>query len=145
FNLPGIIAFIIALLVALAVKSAFMDSFVLTRTMAAYMGVAPTTTITFDLYGKLSGISKKFKSLFTKGQEEDPGSASAQAAPSAAADTAYTAAAPLSDTTAQAAPGAPTSSAPLYTGEKSVFCTQCGAKNSVGAKFCVTCGAEIKA
>jgi hypothetical protein len=70
------VAFAIALLIALAVKYAFIDSFVLTRTMVAYMGVAPNTAITVDLYGKLSGLSSKFKELFNKGQQEQPASAS---------------------------------------------------------------------
>ncbi|MCL1981500.1 MAG: zinc ribbon domain-containing protein, partial [Clostridiales bacterium] len=43
---------------------------ILARTMVAYMGVAPTTVITFDLYGKLSVISSKFKELWNKGQQE---------------------------------------------------------------------------
>jgi hypothetical protein len=72
FSWPGWVAFVIALLLAMAVKYAFIDSFVLTRTMAAYMGVAPTTVITVDIYGKLSGLSSKFKELWNKGQEEQP-------------------------------------------------------------------------
>jgi hypothetical protein len=70
FEWPGWIAFIVALLLALAIKFAFIDSFILVRTMVAYMGVAPTTKITVDLYGKLSGISTKFKELLHKGQKE---------------------------------------------------------------------------
>ena len=34
------------------------------------MQVAPTTQITFDLYGKLCNLSKKFKELFNKGTSE---------------------------------------------------------------------------
>ena len=63
------IAFIIAFVIALALKNAFLDSFILIRTMVAYMQVAPTTVITHDLYGKLCGISSKFKSLFNKSTE----------------------------------------------------------------------------
>ena len=70
FGWPGWAAFIIAALISWAVKFAFVDSFILTRTMVAYMGVAPTTVITFDLYGKLTGISGKFKELWNKGQQE---------------------------------------------------------------------------
>jgi hypothetical protein len=55
---------------ALAVKFAFIDSFILVRTMVAYMGVAPETVITLDIYGKQSGISSKFKELWGKGREE---------------------------------------------------------------------------
>ena len=72
FSWPGWVAFFIALLVAVAVKSAFFDSLILVRTMVAYMEVAPSTVITYDLYGKLCGLSKKFKDLWNKGQTEQP-------------------------------------------------------------------------
>jgi len=42
-SLPGWIGFIIAVFIAVAVKYAFMDSFILTRTMVTYIGVVPTT------------------------------------------------------------------------------------------------------
>ncbi len=69
-SVPGIWAFLISFFIALAVKSAFIDSFILSRTMAAYMKVAPSTVITFDLHGKLCGVSAKFKELFNKGAQE---------------------------------------------------------------------------
>ncbi|MDR0906748.1 MAG: zinc ribbon domain-containing protein [Oscillospiraceae bacterium] len=116
FSWPGWVAFVIALLIALAVKFAFIDSFILARTMTAYMGVAPTTAITFDLYGKLSGISAKFKELLNKGRSEEPAQPQQQYA------------APV-----QAAGGA----------DKPVFCGQCGAKNERGTEFCGSCGAPL--
>ena len=64
-----IFAVIIALIVALTLKSAFIDSYIMVRTMASYMEVAPNTEITFDLYDKLCKLSSKFKSLFTKANE----------------------------------------------------------------------------
>lgn len=64
------IAFVIALMIALAVKSAFIDSFMMVEMMNSYMKVAPSTQITFNLYEKLCGLSKKFKELFGKAQEE---------------------------------------------------------------------------
>ena len=72
FAWPGWVAFALALLIALAIKFAFIDSFILTRTMVAYMGVAPATIISYDLYGSLSGLSPKFKELWNKGQQEEP-------------------------------------------------------------------------
>jgi len=72
FSWPGWIAFIIAVFLAIVIKWAFMDSFILTRTMAAYMKIAPSTSITVDLYGKLCGISNKFKELFNRGQGKQP-------------------------------------------------------------------------
>ena len=72
FAWPGEAAFVLALLIALAIKFAFIDSFILTRTMVAYMDAAPTTVISYDLYGKLSDLSPKFKELWHKGQQEKP-------------------------------------------------------------------------
>lgn len=68
--LGTIIILLIAITVAGAVKKAFIDSYMMITMMTKYMEVTKTTQITFDLYGKLSGMSKKFKELFTKGQQE---------------------------------------------------------------------------
>jgi len=70
FDWPGWVAFVLAILITLAIKFAFVDSFILTRTMVSYMSVAPTTVIYFDLYGKLSDLSPKFKELWNKGEKE---------------------------------------------------------------------------
>ena len=67
---PGWIGFIIAVFLAITIKYAFMDSIILIRTMVAYMGVAPGTKLTVDLYGNLCKVSSKFKELFNKGQKE---------------------------------------------------------------------------
>ncbi|HOO28702.1 MAG TPA: hypothetical protein PLU43_09570 [Lachnospiraceae bacterium] len=69
----GSVAFIISVLIAFAVKFAFVDSYILIKTMVSYMEVAPDTQITFDLYQKLSDISGKFKELLKKGQEKRTG------------------------------------------------------------------------
>ncbi len=118
----GLLAFVLALIIAWVVKFAFMDSYIMIQMMASYMGVAPATTITFDLYGKLCAISSKFKELFSKGQEETP-------------QPAYTA--------ADAVPTADPVAAPQTAGAKPVFCGQCGAKNEAGTKFCGSCGSKI--
>jgi hypothetical protein len=70
FSLPGWLAFFVSILVTISLKSAFLDSFILCRTMVAYMRVAPKTKIKFDLYKKLAGMSSKFKELWKKGQRE---------------------------------------------------------------------------
>ena len=101
-------------------KFAFIDSYIMIRMMSAYMEMAPSTVITFDLYSKLCGLSSKFKELFEKGKQENPVPAYAQ-----------TAAAPAQG---QVAPG------PTRTG---TFCGQCGMKNEAGAKFCASCGAKM--
>jgi hypothetical protein len=133
FAWPGWAAFVIALLIALAVKFAFIDSYILVRTMAAYMEDAPTTVIAFDLYGKLSGISSKFKELWNKGRQEDlasvPRSAYAEAAGPEAAG--Y-------------APVPQVSESVSNHDEKPAFCGQCGAKNKRGTKFCGSCGAAMQ-
>jgi len=93
---------------AAAVKAAFIDSYMLVKMMVSYMQEAPTTQITFDLYGKLCGLSAKFKELFNKGQQEAPALQPVSAAESS--------------------------------GDKPVFCGNCGAKNTKGTKFCGECG-----
>jgi hypothetical protein len=123
----GLAAFLLALLIAMAVKYAFMDSFVLARTMVAYMEDAPTTTIQFDLYGKLCNMSSKFKELWNKGQQEQPGSQ------------------PVPQPAYAAAGGTPAAAGPVAaTDEKPAFCGQCGAKNQRGVKFCGSCGAKMQ-
>ena len=72
FNIHPIFAALIAIFFAAAIKSAFIDSYVMVRTMVAYMQVAPSTQITFDIYGKLCKLSNKFKKLFDKANEEQP-------------------------------------------------------------------------
>jgi hypothetical protein len=114
------VAFLISCCIALAIKVAFIDSYMLVKMMVSYMQEAPTTVITFDLYGKLCGLSAKFKELFNKGQQEAP---TPQPANATAAGTAQPAAA--------------------VSGDKPVFCGECGAKNAKGTKFCGECGKPI--
>ncbi len=72
FDVSWFIAALVALVLALVLKSAFVDSYMMVKTMVSYMEVAPSTEITFDIYGKLCKISSKFKSLFNKAKEETP-------------------------------------------------------------------------
>lgn len=64
------IGFILALTIAISVRKAFIDSYMLVKTMVAYMELAPSTVITFDLYDKLCKLSSKFKELFNKATQE---------------------------------------------------------------------------
>ncbi len=64
------VAVVLALMVAIFLKSAFIDSYMMVKMMVSYMQVAPSTQITFDLYGKLSKISSKFKELFGRAKSE---------------------------------------------------------------------------
>ena len=119
FNPPGWVSFslfLFACFCAWAVKKAFIDSYMMVKMMVSYMQEAPTTVITFDLYGKLSGLSPKFKELFNKGQKQDPTPQPTYAAVGAGQP--------------MAASG----------GNKPVFCGECGAKNEPGTKFCGECG-----
>ncbi len=68
FGWPTWLGIILSIFCAIAIKSAFIDSFIMIRMMVAYMEVAPTTEITFDLYDKLCHLSRKFRDLFNKGR-----------------------------------------------------------------------------
>lgn len=65
-----VFAAIVGIICGVTIKSAFIDSYMMVKMMVTYMQVAPTTEITFDLYGKLCNLSAKFKKLFDKGQED---------------------------------------------------------------------------
>jgi hypothetical protein len=124
FGLPGYIAFAIACVIALAIKFAFIDSYILVKMMVSYMSAAPNTTIAFDLYGKLSGASSKFKELYEKGKNEVFTPSPAEAG--------------------EAVPVGRTAelSEPANDG-RAVFCGECGANNEAGAKFCGVCGKAL--
>lgn len=68
-SIPGGFAALLAMVIALAIKAAFIDSYMMVRTMVAYMQVAPSTEVGFDIYDKLCKLSGKFKELFKKAQE----------------------------------------------------------------------------
>ncbi len=124
----GFAAFVIACLAAWVVKFAVMDSYIMIEMMASYMQVAPTTQLTFDLYGKLCTISKKFKELFDQGRAEQPNQTYASA-----------------NTYTQPTPAPVPMTAPVAsTVSKPVFCGQCGAKNEPGTRFCGECGSKIE-
>lgn len=72
---PLLIAFFLALMVSVVVKVAFIDSYMLVKTMVSYMEVAPQTEITYDLYYKLCKLSGKFRELFRKAKNEMPAGA----------------------------------------------------------------------
>ncbi len=110
------IAFIVACFLTWVAKFAFMDSYIMVKMMTAYMKVAPTTVITFDLYGKLSKLSGSFKELINKGGRTAP-------------DPAY----------AETPAVNMQNSAPAH-----VFCGQCGAKNSAASAFCESCGSKLR-
>lgn len=128
FGWSGFVAFVISLMFAWTVKYAFIDSWILVRMMAGYMQAVPKTEITFDLYGKLCGLSSKFKELWKKSD---------------------------SVATITNAPSTPVTE-PLYTNETQVielpdtpsapisFCPSCGTNLQVNAAFCGSCGTKLE-
>lgn len=65
------ILLIIAFVLAMALKDALVDSYMMIAMMTVYMEAATTTEVQFDLYGKLCKMSKSFKELFDKGEQEE--------------------------------------------------------------------------
>ena len=104
----------------------FYDSYMMCQMMVAYMEVAPKTTLAFDLYGQLSGMSSNFRELAKKAKEEN-------AQGMAYSGAAYGGASAVSGT--QATAGNTT---------KPVFCGNCGAQNEQGTKFCGSCGSPMQ-
>ena len=116
FGWSGFMAFVISILLAYTVKYAFIDSWILVKMMSTYMQVAPVTNITFDLYGKLSHLSGKFKELFSKGQNEQQPAYSGQ-------------------------PAAPAVQPALD--KMPAFCPSCGKPLVPGKVFCGYCGTRF--
>jgi small-conductance mechanosensitive channel len=109
----GIAGFVLGLFTAYAIKYAFIDTWIMVKMMSTYMEVAPTTKITFDLYGKLRGMSPKFGELLNKaGKEPSP--------------------LPVADNPTYSDEPPPPKT-----------CPQCGAVLAQDTKFCGACGSQI--
>jgi len=111
----GLITFVLGLFIAFAIKHAFIDTWIMVKMMSTYLSVAPTTEITFDLYGKLRGMSTKFGQLIKKADIDPP--------PVVPVD--------ISDENEQTKPPTPK------------FCLECGEILIPGAKFCGNCGNKV--
>ncbi len=168
-NWSALIAFLLACFITWVLKFAFLDSYILCQIMAGYMEVAPNTQITFDLYGKLSGISGKFKELFNKGKAEEQqmqsaanmqanmnGEAGADESAAYGAQESYAQEQTSVQTSAQeqmqaqtpvqAQPAQESTPPPAQQQQqapKAAFCGQCGAKITAGTAFCGSCGAKL--
>ena len=137
-------------MLAWTIKFAFIDSWMMVKMMHGYMQVAPTTTITFDLYTQLSGLSSSFKRLFNESRVT-PGTVTAVPQPYASAqppvETPVTA--PVTEAAAEPAsePLAESESAPTPApAEESVkprFCSECGTPLKAGMAFCGNCGKKF--
>ncbi len=64
FHMPGVASLLIAVLFAVTVKKAFIDSYILCKLLTVYVQTAPQTEISVDLYGKLCGLSNKFREMY---------------------------------------------------------------------------------
>lgn len=62
--MPGVASLLIAVLFAVTVKKAFIDSYILCKLLTVYVQTAPQTEISVDLYGKLCGLSNKFREMY---------------------------------------------------------------------------------
>ena len=49
---------------ALTLKEAFIDSYIMCQMLTVFLQVAPQTELSVDLYGKLCGLSSKFKEMW---------------------------------------------------------------------------------
>jgi hypothetical protein len=63
------IAWVLTIAFVLVLKWAVLDSIIMIYMMCSYLKVAYGAQPSYDLYGKLQGMSKKFKELFGKSQE----------------------------------------------------------------------------
>lgn len=137
-DISGIIAFIVAVFLTIPIEKAFVNSWILVKMMVSYMEVAPSTEITFDLYGKLCGLSSKFKELFNKAKEETPELAGV--VPQAAAT---------------GVPGGfgmnfinniqqPQYQAPQQQTTQVRYCANCGTQLQGNGQFCSNCGSSVE-
>lgn len=69
-GIAGPIAWVLTYLFVMVLKWAVLDSVIMIYMMSAYLKVSYGTQPSFDLYGKLEGMSKKFKELFGKARQE---------------------------------------------------------------------------
>jgi hypothetical protein len=105
-------------LLALTIKQVLFDTWAMIRMMNAFLEVAPTTEIKFDMYGKLSSMSPAFRQMTQNARNDFSDDPFAPQRPAAA---------PPRPT----APGG------------AVFCGQCGARNPAGTAFCGDCGQRV--
>ena len=135
FGFGGLIGLVLAIFVAGGIKYAFIDSWILVATMTAYMEVAPTTEISYDLYGKLCGMSKKFKELFEKVQIEKPAFQKSQVAVAGVGRLPLDEVVDVKKANFEVSSIQPTGT----------FCKQCGGSIGAGDVFCGNCGTRVNA
>ena len=119
-SLGWLIALVAAICIIFSLRDAFISSFMMIYTMENFNKEAQTGKISVDLYGKLCGISKKFKELFDKGG----GTVNNQPVFSAAGN------------------GSLPAESVSVSQNNSRFCSGCGAEFNGSEKFCSSCGKE---
>lgn len=63
-HVPSLAAVVLGFMVALTLKEAFIDSYIMCQMLTVFVQVAPQTELSVDLYGKLCGLSSKFKEMW---------------------------------------------------------------------------------
>lgn len=119
-SLGWLIALVAAICIIFSLRDAFISSFMMIYTMENFNKEAQTGKISVDLYGKLCGISKKFKELFDKGG----GTVNNQPVFSAAGN------------------GSLPAESVSVSQNNSRFCSGCGAEFNGSEKFCSSCRKE---
>ncbi len=128
----GFVAFVLALMMAWAIKYAFIDSWMMVKMMHGYMKLAPSTPITFDLYGQMSNVSSRFREMFRlSGETSEPAQ---EATPQALPDAAPVEPLPVA--------GVPAPAEPVEVEARPRFCAQCGVPLQAGMPFCGNCGTK---
>lgn len=117
----GFLVLFLSVLIAFAIKNAFLDSYIMIRTLVPFLEVAPDTEIRVDLYSKFSGMSEAFRTLTDRAREDSNGEFMTP---------------PMAATNPNVPPRG---SASL----KDIFCGECGTKNPSGTAFCGECGSKL--
>lgn len=120
-GLGWLIAIIAAFCIVYSLRDALIGSYMMIYTMERFNKEVQTGNLSVDLYGKLCGISDKFKELFNKG-----GGYANQPSLAGAANVSV-----------------PVSSASVQSAGTGCFCTNCGTKLPPDTKFCHNCGKEV--
>ncbi len=146
----------ISLLFSIMFKIAFLDSWIFINTMKRYISSASATSITYDLYGRLCSLSKKYRDLYVRGQrEEEYFSSTYDKLEIAKANPVQPQMNPQVNQKNIQYPQQPNTNQYQRTNQqqinqqqqnvqKSVFCTECGQKNGPNNNFCINCGAKLK-
>ncbi len=121
----GFVAFVLALMMAWVVKYAFIDSWIMVKMMHGYMKLAPSTPISFDLYGKMSALSSHFRDMFRQSGMDAQNSPAPASPPRLEAEE-------QQEETQQEPPE-----------NKSRFCPACGSPVQTGMAFCGQCGTRL--